>query len=118
MDLELKDKVAIITGGTQGIGRATALRLAREGARVVIAARGKERLDAVAEEIRAAGGSRETHGLRKGGCGSAAELRADRHPGEQRRDVADGRVRVGDGRAVAAGSGSEAVRCDTLGAAG
>ena len=56
MDLELKDKVAIITGGTQGIGRATALRLAREGARVVIAARGKERLDAVAEEIRAAGG--------------------------------------------------------------
>ena len=57
MDLELKDKVAVVTGGTQGIGRATALRLAREGARVVIAARGKERLDAVAAEIRAAGGA-------------------------------------------------------------
>jgi len=56
MDLELKDKVAIVTGGTQGIGRATALRLSQEGARVVIAARGKERLDAVAAEIRAAGG--------------------------------------------------------------
>src|SRR5689334_25094211 len=56
MDLELKDKVAIVTGGTQGIGRATALRLAQEGARVVIAARGRERLDAVAAEIRAAGG--------------------------------------------------------------
>ena len=56
MDLELKDKVAIITGGTQGIGRATALRLAAEGCRVVIAARGKERLDAVAAEVRAAGG--------------------------------------------------------------
>jgi len=56
MDLDLKDKVAIITGGTQGIGRATALRLAAEGCRVVIAARGKERLDAVAAEIRAAGG--------------------------------------------------------------
>jgi 3-oxoacyl-[acyl-carrier protein] reductase len=56
MDLELKNKVAIVTGGTQGIGRATALRLAAEGAKVVIAARGKERLDAVAEEIRAAGG--------------------------------------------------------------
>ena len=41
MDLELKDKVAIVTGGTQGIGRATALRLAQEGARVVIAARGR-----------------------------------------------------------------------------
>src|SRR5262245_3174465 len=56
MDLELKDKVAIVTGGTQGIGRATALRLAQEGARVVIAARGRERLDAVGAEIRAAGG--------------------------------------------------------------
>jgi len=56
MDFELKNKVAIITGGTQGIGRATALRLAAEGCRVVIAARGKERLDAVAAEIRAAGG--------------------------------------------------------------
>jgi len=56
MDLELKDKAAIVTGGTQGIGRATALRLASEGAKVVIAARGRERLDAVAAEIRAAGG--------------------------------------------------------------
>src|SRR5882672_5657317 len=51
MDLELKDKVAIVTGGTQGIGRATALRLSQEGARVVIAARGKERLDAVAADV-------------------------------------------------------------------
>jgi 3-oxoacyl-[acyl-carrier protein] reductase len=57
MDLELKDKAAIVTGGTQGIGRATAMRLAKEGARVVIAARGRERLDAVAAEIRAAGGA-------------------------------------------------------------
>jgi 3-oxoacyl-[acyl-carrier protein] reductase len=56
MDLELNDKVALVTGGTQGIGRATALRLAHEGARVVIAARGRDRLDAVAAEIRAAGG--------------------------------------------------------------
>jgi 3-oxoacyl-[acyl-carrier protein] reductase len=56
MDLGLKDKVAIVTGGTQGIGKATANALAREGACVVIAARGRERLDAVAGEIRAAGG--------------------------------------------------------------
>jgi 3-oxoacyl-[acyl-carrier protein] reductase len=56
MDLQLKDKVAIVTGGSQGIGRATALRLAAEGASVVIAARGREPLDQVAGEIRAAGG--------------------------------------------------------------
>ena len=57
MDLQLKNKVAIVTGGSQGIGRATALRLAAEGACVVIAARGRELLDQVAGEIRVAGGS-------------------------------------------------------------
>jgi 3-oxoacyl-[acyl-carrier protein] reductase len=57
MDLQLKGKVAIVTGGSLGIGRATALRLAQEGASVVIAARGRELLDQVAGEIRAAGGS-------------------------------------------------------------
>jgi len=56
MDLELKGKVAIVTGGSQGIGKAAAFRLAAEGASVVIAARGRELLDQVAQEIRAAGG--------------------------------------------------------------
>ena len=57
MDLELKGKVAIVTGGSQGIGKATASRLAAEGACVVIAARGRELLDRAAAQIRAAGGS-------------------------------------------------------------
>ncbi|SDD71503.1 NAD(P)-dependent dehydrogenase, short-chain alcohol dehydrogenase family [Cupriavidus sp. YR651] len=56
MDLGLGNKVAIITGGSQGIGKAAAERLAAEGAAVVIAARGMARLEEVAAEIRAQGG--------------------------------------------------------------
>jgi 3-oxoacyl-[acyl-carrier protein] reductase len=52
----LKDKVALVTGASQGIGRATALALAESGAKVAIAARNTEKLMSLAEEILAAGG--------------------------------------------------------------
>ena len=60
MELGLQGKVAVITGATQGIGKATALRLAGEGANVVLCARGQTLLDAVAAEIRAAGGAAQS----------------------------------------------------------
>jgi NADP-dependent 3-hydroxy acid dehydrogenase YdfG len=52
----LDGKVALVTGGGTGIGRAAAAMLAAEGARVVIAGRRREPLDAVVAEIGAAGG--------------------------------------------------------------
>ena len=48
--------VALVTGGSAGIGRAVALTFAARGARVVLAARGADALEATAEAIRAAGG--------------------------------------------------------------
>ena len=55
MDLGLKGKGVIITGGSKGIGRATALEFAREGANVAICARGAEALEKTRAEIAALG---------------------------------------------------------------
>jgi NAD(P)-dependent dehydrogenase (short-subunit alcohol dehydrogenase family) len=54
--MRLEDKVAVVTGGTSGIGRATAVLFAAEGARVVFTGRDEERGHVVEDEIRAAGG--------------------------------------------------------------
>jgi 3-oxoacyl-[acyl-carrier protein] reductase len=51
MDLGLEGRVALVMGASAGIGRAVAAALAREGARVVIASRSRERIEAAAAEI-------------------------------------------------------------------
>ncbi|MDW8009280.1 MAG: SDR family NAD(P)-dependent oxidoreductase, partial [Chloroflexota bacterium] len=55
MDLLLRDKVAVIAGGSRGIGRAVALVLAEEGCRLVLAARGEEGLRRAQELVEARG---------------------------------------------------------------
>jgi 3-oxoacyl-[acyl-carrier protein] reductase len=59
----LAGKTALVTGASQGIGRAIALDLARHGATVALAARSAEKLEAVAAEITAAGGTAKTYAL-------------------------------------------------------
>ncbi|NVN42756.1 SDR family oxidoreductase [Asaia siamensis] len=58
MDLGLKNKVAVVTGGSVGIGLAVAEGLAREGAHIVMVARDKDRLESAARQLA------ETHGVR------------------------------------------------------
>ena len=57
MDLGLSGKVALVTGASRGIGRAIALALGAEGARVVLCARGGDALEAAVREARARGGA-------------------------------------------------------------
>jgi NAD(P)-dependent dehydrogenase (short-subunit alcohol dehydrogenase family) len=56
MLMRFENKVAIITGGSQGMGKAVALGIAKEGGNVVITSRSEEKLMKAADEIRTAGG--------------------------------------------------------------
>ncbi len=59
MDLGLEGKVILVTGGSDGLGRALCTTLVAEGARVALCARGAERIGALVDELRAAGGDVE-----------------------------------------------------------
>ncbi len=55
MDLGISGKVALVTGGSRGLGRESALHLAAEGVNIAICARGEEQLNNTASELRATG---------------------------------------------------------------
>jgi len=59
----LEGRTALVTGASQGIGRACAIELAKAGARVALAARNEEKLAEVAAEIAAAGGTAQTFAI-------------------------------------------------------
>ena len=60
---EATGRVALVTGASQGIGRACAIELARDGAQVALAARNLDKLAEVADEIRSSGGAAEIFSL-------------------------------------------------------
>lgn len=77
----VEGKVCIVTGGTSGIGKATALKLADAGAIVIITARSQEDLDATVQEIEARGG--QAHAYR---CDLSDMAECDRFVAEVLRD--------------------------------
>src|SRR5215831_16262030 len=97
----LNGKVAIVTGGSRGIGRAIAIRLAQDGARVVICARSLDALNEVAGNITANGG----HALPV-----AADLRMPSEPAR----VADAAVKAFGGIDIVVNNAGATKRGDFL----
>ncbi len=73
-DAQLKDAVAIVTGGSRGIGRAIATALAREGATVIVCSRHFDVCEEAAEAIRSEGGRAHAHQVDVADADSVAKL--------------------------------------------
>ena len=80
MDLGLKDKVAAVAASSSGLGKAVALGLAREGARVAICSRSRERVEAALEDIRAR--VMEANGSEPALAGICVDLSSEEGPGQ------------------------------------
>lgn len=75
MGIDMKGKVVLLTGGTEGIGKAAALELAKAGASLVLTARSREKGERVVAELKAASGNQDI-GLLLGDLSSMAEVAA------------------------------------------
>jgi NAD(P)-dependent dehydrogenase (short-subunit alcohol dehydrogenase family) len=84
---DLSGRVALVTGGSRGIGRAIALLLARHGATVAVASRKTDACESVAGEIRAAGGRASAHGCNIGDPGQVTATVRDVEAAHRRIDI-------------------------------
>jgi NAD(P)-dependent dehydrogenase (short-subunit alcohol dehydrogenase family) len=84
---DLSGRVALVTGGSRGIGRAIALLLARHGATVAVASRKTDACESVAGEIRVAGGRASAHGCNIGDPGQVTATVQDVEAAHGRIDI-------------------------------
>jgi NAD(P)-dependent dehydrogenase (short-subunit alcohol dehydrogenase family) len=81
MDMQLKDRLALVSGSTAGIGHAIAIALAREGAQVIVNGRTQAAVDAAVIEIKAATGTAAVGFAGDLGSAKAAEALVGKYPG-------------------------------------
>ena len=92
MDLQLQQKTALVTGASTGIGRGIAIALAREGVHLAVAARRRNLLEELSDEIVAAGGTKpvarygtsENDPTKNTAAASIVSTRCFRHQAAQR----------------------------------